>query len=74
MAKRLRLLPGRLDAVSLRKIPRKHDVDPDLILDDNDHFSFDQEHVAVFFDAIECRYFEDDLSSERRRADRYSMR
>jgi hypothetical protein len=43
-------------------------------LDDNDHFSFDQEHVAVFFDAIECRYFEDDLSSERRRADRYSTR
>jgi hypothetical protein len=61
MAKRLRLLPGRLeaiglDAVSLRKVLRKHDVDSNLILDDNDHFSFDQEHVAVFFDAIECRY------------------
>jgi hypothetical protein len=79
MAKRLRLLPGRLEAISLdagslREILTKHNVDPDLILDDNDHFSFDQQHVAVFFDTIECRYFEDDLSSERRRADRYSTR
>ena len=62
------------DAASLRKVLRKHDVDSALILDDNDHFSFDQGHVAVFFDAIECRYFEDDLSSERRWADRYSTR
>lgn len=79
MAKRLRLLPGRLDtisldAASLREILTRHEVDPDLILDENDHFSFDQQHVAVFFDAIESRYFEDDLSSERRRADRYSTR
>jgi hypothetical protein len=79
MAKRLRLIPDRLeairlDAVSLREILTRHDVDPDLILDENDHFSFDQQHVSVFFDAIECRYFEDDLSSERRRADRYSTR
>jgi hypothetical protein len=79
MAKRLRLLPGRLDTIdldaeSLRKILTRHNIDPDLILDENDNFSFDQQNVAVFFDAVEGRYFEDDLSSERRRADRYSTR
>jgi hypothetical protein len=79
MARRLRLLPGRLEAISLdagslRESLVRHDVDPDLILDENDRFAFDQRHVPVFFDAIESRYFEDDLSSERRRADRYSTR
>jgi hypothetical protein len=51
MAKRLRLLPDRLesislDAISLRKILAKHDIDPDVILDENDHFSFDRQHVG----------------------------
>jgi hypothetical protein len=78
-AKRLRLLPARLaaislDATSLRASLVGHGVDPDLVLDGNGHFSFDRQNVSVFLDAIECRYFEDDLGGERRRADRYSTR
>jgi hypothetical protein len=78
-AKRLRLLPDRLkaislDATSLRINLLAHDVDPDLVLDENDEFSFDQKGVSVFLDTIEGRLFEDDLGGERRRADRYSTR
>jgi hypothetical protein len=78
-AKRLRLLPDRLnkislDVASLRRSLSTHDVDPDLLFDTNDHFSFTQQNVGMFFDVIEGRYFEDDLGGERRRADRYSTR
>jgi hypothetical protein len=79
MARRLRLLPGRLkavslDAASIRSSLKRHGINPDLILNKGGHFSFDREHVALFFDTVEGRYFEDDLSGERRRADRYSTR
>jgi hypothetical protein len=78
-AKRLRLLPDRLskislDVGSLRRSLIAHDVDSDLLFDENDHFSFTQQNVGMFFDVIEGRYFEDDLGGERRRADRYSTR
>jgi hypothetical protein len=78
-AKRLRVLPARLKAIkpnaaSLRENLIGHGVDPDLILDENDHFSFDRQNVRVFLDAIDSRFFEDDLSGEHRRADRYSTR
>lgn len=78
-AKRLRLLPDRLKAINLqaallRNSLVKHGVDPDLLLDEHDQFSFSRESVPLFFDAVEGRYFEDDLSPERRRADRYSTR
>jgi hypothetical protein len=78
-AKRLRLLPERLKLITLT--PRKlrmslaaHKINPALVLDNNNEFSFDQKGVEVFLDAIEGRYFEDDLGGEKRRADRYSKR
>lgn len=78
-AKRLRLLLDRLskislDVTALRHSLTRHDVDPDLLFDASDHFSFTQKDVGIFFDVIEGRYFEDDLGGERRRADRYSTR
>jgi hypothetical protein len=78
-AKRLRLLLDRLskislDVTSLRRSLTVHGIDPDLLFDASDHFSFTQENVGIFFDVIEGRYFEDDLGGERRRADRYSTR
>ena len=78
-AKRLRLLLDRLskislDVTSLRSSLTAHDVDPDLLFDASDNFSFTQKNVGIFFDVIEGRYFEDDLGGERRRADRYSTR
>jgi hypothetical protein len=78
-AKRLRLLPDRLrkislDAASLRRSLISHDVDPDLLFDENNDFSFSEQNVGMFFDVIEGRYFEDDLGGEQRRADRFSTR
>jgi hypothetical protein len=78
-AKRLRLLPDRLnkislDVASLRSSLTEHDVDPDLLFDASGQFSFAREDVGIFFDVIEGRYFEDDLGGERRRADRFSTR
>jgi hypothetical protein len=78
-AKRLRLLPGRLEKINLnietvRRSLVLHGVEPDLLFDANGNFSFTQQGVGMFFDVIEGRYFEDDLGGERRRADRYSTR
>lgn len=79
MAKHLRMLPTRLEAITLtadrlRGSLERHGIDASLILDENDQFSFDERNVATFFDAIESRYFEDDLGGEGRRADRFSTR
>lgn len=78
-AKRLRLLPDRLskislDTASVRRSLDSHGIDSDLLFDANGHFSFASQNVGIFLDVIEGRYFEDDLSGERRRADRYSTR
>jgi hypothetical protein len=78
-AKRLRLLPDRLskitlDIASVRRSLAAHGVDPDLLFDASNQFSFDPQDVGIFLDVIEGRYFEDDLGGERRRADRYSTR
>lgn len=78
-AKRLRALPDRLGkinltAASLRKSLKNHNIDPNLILNSKGEFSFIEENVSVFFDAIDSRYFEDDFSGEKRRADRFSSR
>ena len=77
-AKRLRLLPYRLqkislDTASVRRSLNLHGVDPSLIFDEDDNFSFAPQNVGMFFDVIEGRYFEDDLGGERRRADRYQQ-
>jgi len=79
MALHLRELPGRLEIIdldieSLRKSLDAHDIDADLILDEDGCFSFERQNVPTFFDAIECRYFEDDLGGGHRRADRFSAR
>jgi hypothetical protein len=79
MARHLRALPARLEAIDLtagrlRASLDKHGIDASVILDENDQFSFDERDVATFFDAIESRYFEDDLGGEGRRADRFSTR
>lgn len=78
-AKRLRLLPDRLskislDAASVRRSLHAHGINPDWLFDPNGHFSFTAQNTGIFLDVIEGRYFEDDLGSERRRADRYSTR
>jgi hypothetical protein len=78
-ARRLRELHGRLgsitlDSARLKKAMRRHDVDPAVLLDKQGHFHFSPAHVGLFLDVIEGRYFEDDLSGEHRRADRYSRR
>ena len=78
-AKHLRLLPERLSVInlnpeSLRKSLELHGIDPELLLDEDGHFSFDRQNVGLFFDAVEGRYFEDDLGGEKRRADRFSTR
>ena len=78
-AKRLRLLPDRLQKISLdrasvRRSLNAHGVDPSLLFDQDGNFSFSPQNVGMFFDVIEGRYFEDDLGGERRRADRYSTR
>jgi hypothetical protein len=78
-AKRLRFLLDRLkaislDASSLRASLVRHNVDAAELLDEDGNFAFDRENVPLFFDAVEGRYFEDDLGGEKRRADRYSTR
>lgn len=78
-ARRLRLLPERLSVItlnleSLRKSLARHGIDPDLLLDEGGRFSFGRQNIGLFFDAIEGRYFEDDLGGEKRRADRFSTR
>lgn len=78
-AKRIRLLSDRLaainlNAVTLRNYLIKHDEDPNLVLDENDDLAFDQKGVNIFLDAVESRFFEDELGGEKRRADRFSKR
>jgi hypothetical protein len=79
-ARRLRALPSRielianLDETTVRANLLRHDVKPSLLLDDQGRWSFDVEHVGVFLDVIEGRYFEDELSGDKRRADRFSTR
>lgn len=78
-AKRIRLLSDRLAAINLNGVKLrnyliKHDEDPDLVLDENDDLAFDQKGVNIFLDAVESRFFEDELGGEKRRADRFSKR
>ena len=80
LARRLRLLPqrlealGKLDTKKVRASMKRHGVDPGELLNTNGQFTFPPEGVEVFLDVIEGRYFEDDLGDESRRADRYSRR
>jgi hypothetical protein len=80
LARRLRVLPTRLAAIPdlnatlLRKSMRSHGVDPKFIIDRHGQLVFGVEHVGLFLDVAEGLYFEDDLTGEERRADRYSRR
>jgi hypothetical protein len=79
VARRLHALPTRLEAVELekqklRRSMKRHGDDPRLLLDEHGMFSFKPEQVGLFLDVVEGRYFEDDLSGERRRADRFRRR
>jgi hypothetical protein len=79
LAARLRLLPARIDQIKLtpacvRKALRRHGEDPSLLVNGSGEFDFAGEGVRAFLDVAEGRWFEDEFSSERRRADRYSIR
>lgn len=79
-ARRVRVLRDRLSELTnvtagqIRASMQRHGVDPTRLLDPNDRFSFDTDEVGLFLDLLEGRFFEDDLSGERRRADRFSRR
>jgi hypothetical protein len=51
-----------------------HDIDPNRLVASDDSFSFGEDEVSTFLDALEGRYFEDDWTGEPRRADRFSTR
>jgi hypothetical protein len=78
-AARLRLLPDRLKAINLdvdklRKSLRHHGVDASVLVDSKGNFAFGEPEVPIFLDVVEGRWFEDDFSPEKRRADRFSKR
>lgn len=78
-ASRLRQLVPRLQAgeftpQKVREAITKHEEDPQTLLTDDDQFEFTEDKVGSFLDLLEGRWFEDDFSGERRRADRYSKR
>lgn len=78
-ASRLRRLVPRLSTLSItpdkvRDAIERHGDDPSRVLNDNNQFEFGEAEVGMFLDILEGRWFEDDLSGERRRADRYSKR
>jgi hypothetical protein len=79
MAARLRTLSARIDAINLtpdlvREALQHHGEDPAILVNAAGEFDFSGEGVRVFLDIAEGRWFEDEFSSERRRADRYSVR
>jgi hypothetical protein len=83
IAKRVQLLPERLPRVQdkladhrfVTEMLRKHDIDRAKLFDRNGRVSLtDTTAVKQFLDLLEGRYFVDDLTGDRRRADRFSTR
>jgi hypothetical protein len=79
MAARLRTLSARIDAINLtpdlvREALQRHGEDPSVLVNAAGEFDFAGEGVRIFLDIAESRWFEDEFSNERRRADRYSIR
>lgn len=77
-ARRLKLLPARLQTIKLdirliKRILKKYGIDHEILIDNNE-FSFEEKEVGIFFDILESRYFKDDFSPEERKADRFSTR
>lgn len=76
-ARRLHLLPSRIDAVELNPVNIRAECKRHAIaslVDKNGRFDFDTTAAGLFLDLVEGRYFEDTLGNERRRADRFSRR
>jgi hypothetical protein len=69
-----RLEAGEFTPQKVREAITRHGEDPKTLLTDDDRFEFTEEQVGPFLDLLEGRWFEDDFSGERRRADRYSKR
>lgn len=83
IAKRLQLLPDRLphiqtklaDHVFVTEMLRKHDIDQRTLFDANGTVALtDTTAIKQFLDLLEGRYFIDELTGDRRRADRFSAR
>lgn len=78
-AVRLRSLPARvasadIDLNKVRESMTLHGEDPDTLLNTADEFEFGEDGVAKFLDVVESRFFEDDFTGEKQRADRLSRR
>lgn len=78
-AVRLRDLPQRVasagvNADKVRRSMTDHKEDPNGLLNADDEFEFGEEAVGTFLDVLEGRYFEDDFTGEKGRADRLSRR
>jgi hypothetical protein len=78
-ATRLRRLPDRLKAINLdlnklRRSLKRHGIEAQMLVDTKGNFAFGEREVPVFLDVLEGRWFEDDFSPEKRRADRFSKR
>ena len=71
---RLNAITTTLSAHALRTALSSHGVKASLLLNPSGSFDFNQQNVGLFLDLMEGRYFEDDLTGERRRADRFSRR
>ena len=52
----------------------KHGFDPAQLIGTDGGFAFDETGASLFLDTVEGRFFEDDLTGEHRRADRFSTR
>src|SRR6266536_1830881 len=79
LAARLRTLPARIEQIAFTpvlvwKALDRHGEDPSLLVNTTGEFDFAGEEVQAFLDVVEGRWFEDEFSDERRRADRYSIR
>ena len=78
-AARLRRLPERLEAINLdldklRRSLKRHGIEASTLVDAKGNFAFGEREVPIFLDVVEGRWFEDDFSPEKRRADRFSKR
>ncbi|MEY2848467.1 MAG: hypothetical protein RI885_1132 [Actinomycetota bacterium] len=51
-----------------------HGEDPSTLLNSANEFDFGEDAVGSFLDVCEGRWFEDDFTGEKRRADRLSRR
>jgi hypothetical protein len=58
----------------VRQVLENHEVAFEDLINEDGEFIFEEPYAPVFLDVIEGRWFEDDWTGERRRADRFSQR